>query len=187
MKIIKPTDDVESTKVPETQNIQKVSEQPKQVMLTFTEEQLNTLINKATSNAVDTIIQSGVLNKSNTVLPLKQITLKDFVKLNKTAVPVELGRLVVTAFMNSDMDSLLYQEIYDFFFKYRIGETLIRYTMDLSKTCNSIYEDENYNDTLRTCVSLTDMTFERIGTIVLEQFKIDSLVTTDIKEDYDYE
>lgn len=137
------------------------SDPSSKVMLSLSDEQLNTLIRKVTSDIYQQIKDESHENKMPIVnVDAKQITLHDFVSLHATDSNIDLGKAVINAFLNSDPDSVLYQEFYDAFFKYRVGETLIRFVMDLSSVKRWTKRE------LQKCIALSDTTFETVGTIM---------------------
>jgi hypothetical protein len=151
----------------ETMNVPSSTVKP--FTISMTEEQLNALLRKATSDVLESVKE---LIPTTTASPARQLTLKEFIKLNHDSNPFNMGRVIVNAFLNANPDSILYQEMYDFFFKYRIGEALIRHVMNISRNVqtDSMMEAETQ---LESIASLTEDVFTRIGTIVLEQSKFE--------------
>jgi hypothetical protein len=142
------------------------SDPSSKVMLSLSDEQLNTLIRKVTSDIYQQIKDESHENKMPIVnVDAKQITLRDFVSLHATDMNIDLGKAVINAFLNSDPNSVLYQEFYDAFFKYRVGETLIRFVLDISNV-----KRWNYKKEFQKCVALSDTMFETIGTIMKTNF-----------------
>ena len=138
------------------------SDASSKVMLSLSDEQLNTLIRKVTSDIYQQIKDENRENKVAVVnVDAKQITLHDFVSLHATDSNIDLGKAVINAFLNSDPNSALYQEFYDAFFKYRVGETLIRFVLDISNV-----KRWNYKKEFQRCVTMSDTMFETIGKIM---------------------
>ena len=137
------------------------SDPSSKVMLSLSDEQLNTLIRKVSSDIYQQIKDETRENKVSVVnVDAKQITLHDFVSLHASDMNIDLGRAVINAFLNADPDSSLYQEFYDAFFKYRVGETLIRFVIDISSVKRWTKKE------IQKCTTLSDTMFETVGNIM---------------------
>lgn len=141
------------------------SDQSSKVMLSLSDEQLNTLIRKVTSDIYQQIKDESHEKMSVVNVDAKQITLRDFVSLHATDMNIDLGKAVINAFLNSDPNSALYQEFYDAFFKYRVGEALIRFVIDIGNV-----KRWNYKKEFQKCVALSDTMFETVGKIMKTNF-----------------
>jgi len=147
-------------KTPPSQNVVE-SDPSSKVMLSLSDEQLNTLIRKVTSDIYQQIKDETRENKVAVVnVDAKQITLHDFVSLHATDTNVDLGKAVINAFLNADPNSVLYQEFYDAFFKYRVGEALIRFVLEIGNVKRWTKRE------LQKCITLSDTTFETVGKIM---------------------
>lgn len=141
------------------------------VMLTLSDDQLNTLIRKTTTDVLTQIKESNMFKNEESVNDASKLTLKKFFDLHKSETNMSvLGKTILNAFLNTDPDSILYHDIYDFFFKYRVGEIIIRYTIDISDMTTQTSR-WNYKKEFDKSVTLTNAMFETIGKIVSEQFK----------------